>query len=175
MRSSPARLVLLAALAPAMIAAPAASRSFQSSYVEFELPDEWACALEGTEWVCTDEREGRRSTAIVILTAKVPGVEDRLDRYQDHLATARPVRDAEGNHLGRSSRVEFVRRETMGERTWIYARHFESEVPNFFTDYLASADDDFAVLVTFSAHRDHFDRAYGRFYPSIASIRPRKP
>lgn len=170
-------LVRAAFLAMLTLAAGRAAHAstFQNSYVEFELPDEWTCGLEETEWVCSDEREGKRKAAIIILTAKFRGEEDRLDLYEDHLATTRPITDADGNPVGRSSRVEFVRREKIGERTWIHARHYESEVPSYFTDYLASTDDDVAVLVTFSSHRDFFDRAYDRFFPAIASIRPRKP
>lgn len=70
------------------------------------------------------------------------------------------------------STVEFVKRETIGERTWVHGRQFESEVPNYYTDYFATVDDEIAILVTFSAYRQSFQTAFERFCPSIATIRP---
>ena len=36
----------------------------------------------GLEWVCEDQEEGKQKTAIIILTAKEQGSEDRLDLYE---------------------------------------------------------------------------------------------
>ena len=37
----------------------------------------------GLEWVCEDQEEGKqKKTAIIILTAKEQGSEDRLDLYE---------------------------------------------------------------------------------------------
>ena len=92
--------------------------------------------------------------------------------YEDHLSTPRPLTDRDGNPIGRSSRVEFVKSREIGGRTWIHSRHFESEVPGFYTDYFATGDQHIAILVTFSAHRSVFDKTFARFFPSMATIRP---
>lgn len=170
------RLSLVAALA-LMLMIPGAGRAttFRSSYVEFDLPDEWTCELETTAWVCTDDKEGRQKSALIVLAAKVKGPDDRLDSYEDHLAATRPVTDGRGNQLGRSSRVDFVRRDVIGDRTWIRARHYESELAGYFTEYLASTTDTLAILITFSAYEEYFDRSFDRFFPAILSIRLRSP
>ncbi|NPU13075.1 hypothetical protein HL666_20095 [Bradyrhizobium sp. 83002] len=147
------------------------SETFRNSYISFELPSGWTCALEETEWVCSDETEVKQRTAIIILTAKERGDIDRFDLYEDHLSTSRPLMDSNGLPTGRSSTVEFVKRETIGDRIWVRSRQFESEVPNFFTEYFATVDGRIAILVTFSAHRQYFSRAFDRVYPSIATIR----
>jgi hypothetical protein len=149
----------------------ARAETFRNSYISFELPSGWTCALEETEWVCSDEAEGKQRSAIIILTAKERGDADRFDLYEDHLSISRPLMDTTGLPTGRSSTVEFVKRETIAGRMWVHGRQFESEVPNFYTDYFATVDDRVAILVTFSAHRQFFQRTFDRFYPSIASIR----
>jgi hypothetical protein len=151
-----------------------AAETFQNSYISFELPPGWGCELEQTEWVCTDRAESPQSSAIIILTAKERGTIDRLDLYEDELSRPRPLRDTNGNPTGRSSRVFFVRSEMISTRTWIHGRQFESEVPNYHTDYFATVDDQIAMLVTFSAHTSVFDRAFAQFYPSMASIQPKR-
>jgi hypothetical protein len=153
--------------------APLAAETFQSSYMSFELPPRWTCQLEQAEWVCEDGSEGPQKSAIIILTAKERGAIDRLDIYEDELSRPRPLRDTNGNPLGRSSRVIFVRSEAIGARTWIHGRQFESEVPNYYTEYFATVDDQIAILVTFSAHSSIFDRALQQFYPSMATIQPK--
>jgi hypothetical protein len=145
---------------------------FRSSYLSFELPPAWKCNLEGMAWVCEDTSEGDQKTAIIILTAKERGNEDRLDLYEDHLSATKPLMDSKGVPSGRSSTVEFVRRETIGDRTWVHSRQFESEVPNYYTDYFVTVDDEIGILVTFSAYRQYFQIAFERFYPSMATIRP---
>jgi hypothetical protein len=145
---------------------------FHSSYLSFELPPGWTCNLEGVEWVCEDQAEGKQKTAIIILTAKEEGSEDRLDLYEDHLSTPKPLMDAKGMSTGRSSTLEFVKRETIDDKVWVHGRQFESEVPNYYTDYFATVSDHIAMLVTFSAYRENFQTAFERFYPSMATIRP---
>jgi hypothetical protein len=151
---------------------PVSAEIFRNSYLSFELPSAWKCNLEGTEWVCEDTSEGDQKTAIIILTAKERGSEDRLDLYEDHLSATKPLMDSKGAPTGRSSTVEFVKRETIGDRTWVHGRQFESEVPNYYTDYFATVDDKISILVTFSAYRQSFQTAFERFYPSMATIRP---
>jgi hypothetical protein len=155
-----------------VIGSPVSAETFRSSYLSFELPSAWKCNLEGTEWVCEDTSEGAEKTAIIILTAKERGSEDRLDLYEDHLSVTKPLVGGKGVPTGRSSTVEFVRRETIGDRTWVHGRQFESEVPNYYTDYFATVGDQIALLVTFSAYRQSFQTAFERFYPSMATIRP---
>ncbi|SCB28442.1 hypothetical protein GA0061099_1004156 [Bradyrhizobium yuanmingense] len=147
------------------------SETFRNAYISFELPSGWTCALEETEWVCSDVTESKQRTAIIILTAKERGDTDRFDLYEDHLSTSRPLMDSNGLPTGRSSSVEFVKRETIGDRVWIHGRQFESEVPSFYTDYFATVDGRIAILVTFSAHRQFFQRAFDRFFPSMVTIR----
>jgi hypothetical protein len=167
LRVAAATLQLLLALR-----ASARADVFHSSYLSFVLPPGWKCNLEGEEWVCEDQSEGKQKTAIIILTAKEQGSEDRLDLYEDHLSTAKPLMDAKGMPTGRSSTLEFVRRETIDNKVWVHGRQFESEVPNYYTDYFATVSDHIAMLVTFSAHRENFQTAFQRFYPSMATIRP---
>jgi hypothetical protein len=145
---------------------------FRSSYLSFVLPPEWKCSLEGLEWVCEDQAEGKQKSAIIILTAKEQRSEDRLDLYEDHLSATKPLMDAKGMPTGRSSTLEFVKRETIDDKVWVHGRQFESEVPNYYTDYFATVSDHIAMLVTFSAYRENFQTAFERFYPSMATIRP---
>ena len=47
-------------------------------------------------------------------------------------------------------------------------------VSGYYTDYLATVDDQIVILMTFSADRESFQTAFERFYPSIATIQTLK-
>jgi hypothetical protein len=153
---------------------PVSAGSFRNGYLSFELPPAWKCNSEGVAWVCEDTSEGDQKTALIVMAAKARGSEDRLDAFEDLLSATKPLIDGNGVPTGRSSTLEFVRREAIGERTWVHSRQFESEVPSYYTDYLATVDDQIAILITFSAEREFFQTAFERFYPSIATIRTLK-
>src|SRR4051812_11534159 len=61
------------------------AKRFASKYCEFELPPQWECALEGSEYVCQSENADRKKEAIIILAAKIRGEQDSIDEYMAYL------------------------------------------------------------------------------------------
>ena len=53
------------------LALPAQAELFRNAYVSFELPPNWACKLEKTEWVCTSKYAKNVKEAIIVLTILV--------------------------------------------------------------------------------------------------------
>src|SRR6185312_5686077 len=53
-----------------MVCGTAHAKRFRNAYVSFELPPNWNCKLEGSEWVCENEFSNKTKEAIIILTAK---------------------------------------------------------------------------------------------------------
>lgn len=148
--------------------APSAAKTFANAYISFDLPDAWGCALENTEWVCTET--GRTvSPSIIIMTAKEVGDEDSLDQYFDHLNKARWLNDKDGKPLRRSKTV-FVKREIIGGRSWVTSEQFKSEIANFYTRYYATVIGRVAILVTFSAHRSVSAEAFDRFGHTVDTL-----
>lgn len=59
----------------------------------------------------------------------------------------------------------------INQHTWIDGMHFASEVPNYYTRYLATTKDKIAILVTFSAHKAHYAKYSNDFFRAIESLR----
>lgn len=148
----------------------AQAKLWRNAYVSFEMPDTWNCVLEQTEWVCrsTDPKESRE--AIIILTAKEVGPMDTFEAYTTHLNTAQQV---SYRNMGTStSRIVYqAKRVNVNEHPWVDGLHLGSEVPSYFTRYLATIKDRIAVLVTFSAHRDHYAKYSSSFFRAVQSLR----
>jgi hypothetical protein len=146
------------------------AKVFRNAYVAFELPDTWKCNLEHTEWVCRSESDKESKEAIIILTAKETGPTDSFDAYTQHLNTPQ-VSQAKGAG-GIPSRVIYPPKQVkINDTVWIDGLHMGSEVPNYFTRYLATIKDHIAILVTLSAHKNFYTKYSQDFFKAVMSLR----
>lgn len=171
-KSAPSALGLLAVGAVFAWAACAQARTFANSYISFDLPNDWDCKMEGTEWVC-EEEDSERHIAIIIMTAKEAGPGDTLDEYYDHLAQTKTLTD--GDRPLRRSRIRSLQRNRIDGQEWIDCEQFESELPNYVTRYLATVKGDVAVLITLSAHRTTYSSMGSTFDAVIGSLQVNMP
>lgn len=153
----------------ALFSPQAKATLFSNAYVSFELPSNWECKLDGTEWVCISKYAKQSKEAIIILTAKEIGPTDSMTSYTNHLKTPRMLPDKAGKMT--PSKVLHVKERLIGGHPWVDGMHMGSEIASYYTRYLASVKDRLAILVTFSAHKDHYTKYSSDFLKSIESIR----
>jgi hypothetical protein len=143
---------------------------FRNAYISFELPPDWDCKLDGTEWVCVSKFAKQSKEAIIILAAKEAGPADNFTSYKEHLKTPRLLHDKSGK-VTPSKLLNEVKERTIANHPWIDAMHLGSEIPSYYTRYLATIKDRLAILVTFSAHKEHYTKYSKDFLTAIESIR----
>lgn len=160
----------IAGVFSALLAAPSAqAKRFRNAYVSFELPKNWDCKLEGAEWVCESTYTKKVREAIIILTAKEVGPADTLSAYEAHLKTPRMVPGKDG--APQRSQVLHVKKRLIAGHLWIDGMHLGSEVGPYFSRYLATIKERIAILVTFSAHKEHYTKYSQDFLAAINSLR----
>ncbi|MGE3684151.1 MAG: hypothetical protein AB7G93_20715 [Bdellovibrionales bacterium] len=152
-----------------LICGSAHAKRFRNAYVSFELPPNWNCKLEGSEWVCESDFSRKTKEAIIILTAKEVGPTDTLPAYLAHLQTPRMLSGRAGAPT--KSQIIHVKERMIGNHMWIDGMHLGSEVGPYFTRYLATIKDRIAILVTFSAHKQHYTKYSGDFIKAVESLR----
>ena len=145
------------------------AKLFSSQFSEFELPTGWDCALEGSEWVCQSDDKDRKKEAIIILAAKYRGEQDSLDLYQAYLKQAKSFNLPGGKT--QISEAKSVTIKTINDQRWVDALHLASEVPGFYTRYLATVKDNLGIAVTFSVAKDHYDAYQEIFDKVIATLK----
>lgn len=160
------RSLLLAAL---FVCGTAHAKRFRNAYVSFELPPNWNCKLEGSEWVCENDFSQKTKEAIIILTAKEVGPTDTLPAYLAHLQTPRTLPGRGG--APSKSKIIHVKERMIANQLWIDGLHEGSEVGPYFTRYLATIKDRISILVTFSAHKQHYTKYSGDFIKAVESLR----
>lgn len=149
--------------------ANAFAKTFTSQFSEFELPNGWDCSLEGSEWVCQSDNKDRKKEAIIILAAKYRGEQDDLDKYQAYLKSPKTFSLPGGKTQVSEAKAVSVR-EINGQR-WVDSLHLASEVPGFYTRYLATVKDSLGIAVTFSVAKDHYDSYQDIFEKIIATLK----
>lgn len=153
-----------------LVSSVAQAKLFTSQYCEFQLPLGWDCALEGTEWVCQSSNEDRQKEAIIILAAKIRGDRDSLDEYQAYLGQTKTFMLPGGRTQVSEPKYARIMATNDGQQ-WVDALHLASEVPGFFTRYMATTKEDLGVAVTFSVAQDHYDSYQPIFDKIIESLR----
>jgi hypothetical protein len=152
----------------AQLLAPPPLERFVSSVFEFQLPRGWQCKAEGGETVCNYGEKPPHS-AMCVLAMKYRGAQDTFAAYTDYLSKPREFNDAHGVTV--RSEVRRVGTREIAGRRWIVALHYQSEVPGFFTEYLATLTSHIAILVTFSASERSMDQHRKEFETMMSSLK----
>jgi hypothetical protein len=160
----------LIALLPILLTSAAQAKPFRNAYISFELPPSWNCNLEQTEWVCRSESSKESKEAIIILTAKEIGPTDSFPQYEAHLNSPITMNLKTGG-TAESKIVYKAKTVQINDQPWIDGLHMGSEVPNYFTRYLATIKGRIAVLVTFSAHKQFYTKYSNDFFKAVMSLR----
>ena len=145
------------------------AKKFASQYCEFELPPGWECSLEGTEWVCQSDNKDRQKEAIIILAAKIRGPQDSLDEYQAYLKATKTYKLPGGKT--QVSEPKVVEPKTINGHQWVDALHLASEVPGFYTRYLATVKEDLGVAVTLTVVKDLYNQYQSIFDKIVSTLR----
>jgi len=159
----------LCAFLPLFMLSLACAETFTSPYCEFELPSGWKCALEGTEWVCQSENADRKKEAIIIMAAKYRGPQDSLAAYLQYLKASKTFTLPGGKT--QVSDPKSAKEVKIKGHQWIDALHLASEVPGFYTRYLATVIADLGMAVTFSVAKDHYDAYQDVFEKVVQTLR----
>lgn len=145
------------------------AKRFANQYSEFELPSGWVCALEGSEWVCQSTDKNRKKEAIIILAAKIRGSQDSLDEYEKYLKGVKTYILPGGKT--QVSEPKYAKRSSINNHPWVDSLHLASEVPGFYTRYLATVKEDLGVAVTLSVAKDLYSTYKGVFDNIVQSLR----
>lgn len=140
------------------------AKRFASKYCEFELPSGWECALEGSEYVCQSENADRKKESIIILAAKIRGEQDNIDEYMAYLKKPKEYQLPGGKK--QISEAKSTKLTRINDQQWVDSLHLASEVPGFYTRYLATVKEDLGVAVTFSVTKD----LYTTYQPIIDKL-----
>ena len=161
----------LVALASALAVAPtpAFAAKFANQFAEFELPPQWQCNLEGAEWVCQSVDQAKKRDAIIVLAAKLKSDQDSLDQYLDYLKAPKTYVSVQGKQV--KSEVRFAKTVALNGHSWVDSLHLDSEIPGFYTRYVATVKQDIGVLITYSINKNKYQEYIQDFDNLVKTLR----
>lgn len=143
------KILILGFVALLGISEYAEAKTFQTKFIKLELPPNWDCKKEELDYVCQPDNLAERSEVILIIVTKaVNAVDDSLAKYKEVLSVPRDMRDLLGTSY--KAEVKYVKERKIQDRMWIDALHKGSEIPGFYSRYLAGINEKIAGLVTYS-------------------------
>ncbi|MEK6580338.1 MAG: hypothetical protein AABZ55_14020 [Bdellovibrionota bacterium] len=142
---------------------------FANQFAEFELPPQWQCNLEGAEWVCQNSNQSKKRDAIIVLAAKIKGDMDSLDQYKSYLRAPKNFTSAQGKPV--KSDPKYSKERNIEGQVWIDSLHLESEIPGYYTRYLATVKQDIGVLVTYSISKEKYGQYTGDFETMVNTLK----
>ncbi len=163
------KLFSAATITTLLIAQSAHATRFNNQFLEFELPPQWQCNLEGAEWVCQNTNDTRKKEAIIVFAAKLKGDQDSLDQYLNYLKAPKTYTSVQGKPVKSEPRT--ATNQNINGHPWVDALHLESELPGFYTRYLATVKDDIGVLVTYSVKQDKWQSYINDFDGLVRTLK----
>lgn len=163
------KMKILLPILSLLLSAPAGAKTFQNSYVSFEVPDNWTCIQEGVAWTCNPQGMIQAKEAVIVLAAKVAGPEDNLNSFQGFLSQPKKITTKVGTPM--PSQVMYARPRALAGHNWIQAQHLGSEIQEYYTLYLATVKDQLAILVSFSAERNRYQTYNPVFDQAIKTLK----
>ena len=145
------------------------AKVFKNSYVSFMLPPNWDCKLERTVWSCNSQLSKNTKEALILLTAKQSGPNDNLDAYFQHLKKQKTINIRGGKSV--TSKPVSVKKRQVNDHSWVDSLHLASEARDYYTRYLGTVKKNIGIVVTFSAHKDHYTKYSTDFLKSIQSLK----
>ena len=149
--------------------APTYAAKFANQFAEFELPPQWQCNLEGAEWVCQSTNDAKKRDAIIVLAAKLKGDQDSLDQYLKYLSGAKTFTSPQGKPV--KSDPKYSKNIVIEGQPWVDSLHLESELPGFYTRYLATVKQDIGVLVTYSINKNKYQQYLAEFENMVKTLK----
>lgn len=143
----------------------AQAKTFRTNFMKFELPPGWTCKQEEIDWVCQPDNVNDSSEVILIaVTKNVNAVDDSLEKYEAILKAPKAMVDLLGQ--GYQSKVISTRKRKIKDIEWIDSLHLGSEIPGFYTRYLAGIRQQVAGLITYSIS----ESVYAKWTPVMSEI-----
>jgi hypothetical protein len=135
---------------------------------QMDLAPGWSCEQDDLAWTCVPGGPEEQTSVVAVFAMKYRGSEDTPEVYVAYLREPKPVRTRDGGT--ELSAVEYVKVSRIGGYDWVDAMHLGSEIGNYYTQYLATVTSHIAILVSFSAHKEDFDRYNPELKQMIRSL-----
>jgi len=157
-----------------LLMVPVQVMALTAAYVSFDHPEGWRCELVQGVWICQSTLETEKRESIILSIATKASEWDSLENYEKYLQQPRTIQDEEGNSI--TSEITYTRTRTINGFKWVDSLQHNSELPGFWTKYLASVmstrQNKYAILITYVVSEEKYSVLAPQFERMIATLKP---
>ena len=146
-----------------------ASLALTTAYVQFEHPDGWKCELSQGVWICQSTQDADRKESVVLSIATQATEWDKIENYEEYLKQPRTIPDQEGKPL--TSKVRYAHKRNINGQVWVDSLQFNSELPGFWSRYLATVHNKLAILITYIVSDEQYKKLAPQFERMASSLK----
>lgn len=140
-----------------------------TQYVSCEHPEGWRCELAQGVFICQSTNEVDRKESIVLSIATIAGEWDTLENYEEYLKKPKSVQDELGNTI--QSKITYTRRRNINGAVWIDSLQQNSELPGFWSRYLATVHNKLAILLTYIVSDENYSKMAPQFERMVSTLK----
>ena len=104
-----------------------------------------------------------------MLSARPKSSLDSLETFAQYFGQPKRLRASQG--ASSQSQVVHGKRVSIQGLEWVDSMQLGSEIPHYYTRYLATLNGDVAVLISFSAHKRFYTNYSSQFFKGIKSLK----
>ncbi len=127
----------------------AQAADFKSTYLAFEMPENFICEKNIGTYVCFNSTGPKMKDEIIVVSFKKSGPQDTLEQYRTQMRQPRSIRDK--NKLSILSQVFSSNDINANGLPWVESRHLNSEIENYYSSYWVTKAGGVAMLISYSA------------------------
>ena len=128
---------------------PLFANQWGTEYLKFELPETWKCQTDENQYICYPADASKRKEALIVTAAKIEdSKEDTLEKYYDYLKKPKEIKTPNGQTI--TNKVHLIKYISINDTKWIDALHESSEVPDYYTRYLATIQSGIVIVLAYS-------------------------
>jgi hypothetical protein len=145
--------------------------ALETAYVSFDHPEGWRCELSQGVWICQNTQEPDRRESVVLSIATMATEWDTLDNYLKYLSEPRTLKEESGKTI--RSKVTYARKRNINGVQWVDSLQHNSELPGFWSRYVATVQNKLAILITYIVSDEHYSKMAPQFERMVSSLKPR--
>jgi len=140
--------------------------------VTFQLIPGWVCNKDNQNLVCLDKSPQSKKNSALVLSLKIRSSEDSLPVYRDQLSRPRTLYQGD---MASPSIPKGIKDRTINSDLWVEGIHIGSEIPEYYTHYLATVSGEYAVLISVSVLQTEYTEGLKTLEPIISSLKLTTP
>ncbi|MEK6555919.1 MAG: hypothetical protein AABZ31_11795, partial [Bdellovibrionota bacterium] len=124
------------------------AKTLSTPYLVFNVPDTYVCQAKAANYQCQDSIGPRMKDSILVATFKKNGPQDSIEQYVALLS--KPFTRVNQSGPPALSQVISVKKVMIKNFEWVHAKHYESDLSNYYTYYWSTVRGPVAMVVKYS-------------------------